>query len=168
MRTDVGMGRVRVRRVTAEELDTCLGIRRVVFIEEQQVPEAEEVDGLDPQATHFLVEWRADEAGYVDEGWVPVGTARLRRVEDATGQPVGKIERVAVLRPYRGQGMGVAIMAEVEAEARRWGLGRVKLAAQEEAVPFYLSLGYRLHGERFMDAGIPHFWMDKGLGVGEG
>ncbi|MCK6506536.1 GNAT family N-acetyltransferase [Myxococcota bacterium] len=164
MRADVQVGRVRVRRVTAEELPTCLEIRRLVFILEQQVPEPEDVDGLDPQATHFLVEWRADESGYVDEGWVAVGTARLRRVQAEDGQPVGKIERVAVLREHRGRGFGVAVMAEVEAEARRWGMLRVKLAAQEAAVPFYLSLGYRAYGERFMDAGIPHFWMDKELG----
>ena len=50
------------------------------------------------------------------------------------------------------------------AEARRWGHLRVKLASQEEAVPFYQALGYRAFGERFMDAGIPHFWMDKALG----
>lgn len=163
MRADVQLERVRVRRVTAEELDTCLWIRRLVFIDEQRVPEPEEVDGLDPVATHFLVEWRADLSGYVDQGWAPVATARLRVVEGADGQPVGKIERVAVLKEHRGQGFGVAVMGEVEAEARRRGLTLVKLAAQETAVPFYLALGYRQYGERFMDADIPHFWMDKAL-----
>lgn len=160
-RTDVELGRLRVRRVTIEELDTCLALRRVVFIEEQAVPEEEEVDGRDGEATHFLAEWRVDESGYVDDGWEPVGTARLRVVEGADGQPWAKAERVAVLADYRGRGVGAALMAELEAEARRHGEVGVKLASQEDAVPFYEGLDYQRHGERFMDAGIPHYWMDK-------
>ncbi len=165
MRTDVELGRLRVRRVTEAELDACLWIRRVVFIDEQAVPEDEELDGLDAESTHFLAEWQADPSGYVDEGWIPVGTARLRPLPDGI---TGKVERVCVLKEHRGTGVGLAIMHEVEAEARRHGRTRLKLASQEDAVPFYERQGYRAFGERFMDANIPHFWMDKELPGCEG
>lgn len=160
MRRDVELGRLRVRRVTEAELETCWEIRRIVFIDEQHVPLDEEIDGLDDQCTHFLAEWQQDDSGYVDHGWVPVGTARLRPLPDGR---TGKVERVCVLKEHRGTGVGLAIMHEVEAEARRHGRSHLKLAAQEDAVPFYERQGYRAFGERFMDANIPHFWMDKDL-----
>ena len=156
------LSRLRVRRVTTAELDVCQAIRRTVFIEEQGVSEDEELDGRDSQAVHFLAEWRVDTSGYVDEGWVAVGTARLRSVPDSAGGPeLAKAERVAVLARHRGHGVGAALMRELEAEARRWGHLRIKLASQQDAVPFYEKLGYHWFGERFQDAGIPHFWMDK-------
>ncbi|RME29380.1 MAG: GNAT family N-acetyltransferase [Deltaproteobacteria bacterium] len=161
-RTDVDIGLLRVRRVTPSELDACFRIRRAVFIEEQSVPEALELDGLDGQATQFLAEWRVDTRGYVDDGWEPVGTARLRVVSDGE-QPVGKAERVAVLPGFRGRGVGQALMSAMEADARRKGLVRIKLASQQDAIGFYERLGYRVFGEPFMDAGIPHRWMDKRL-----
>ncbi len=161
-RTEVDIGLLRVRRVTSTELDTCFQIRRVVFIDEQSVPKDLEMDGLDPDATQFLAEWRVDTSGYVDDGWAPVGTARMRVVEDR-GQPTAKAERVAVLAEYRGRGVGEALMAALETDARRKGLLRVKLASQQDAIGFYEQLGYGLFGEPFMDAGIPHRWMDKHL-----
>lgn len=138
----------RVRLATPEELGLCLDIRRVVFIEEQAVAEDIEVDGRDPEATHFLAE---------REGRL-VGTARLREVHGEA-----KAERVAVLREDRGLGVGVALMVALEAEAARRGLRAVVLGAQEHAVPFYERLGYRVFGAAFLDADIPHRWMRKGL-----
>ncbi|MCB1093402.1 MAG: GNAT family N-acetyltransferase, partial [Verrucomicrobiae bacterium] len=54
-------------------------IRRIVFIEEQGVSEALEIDGRDPECVHALAR---DGSGEV------IGTARLL--------PEGKIGRVAV------------------------------------------------------------------------
>ena len=136
MRSDVGMGRQRVRRVTGEELDVCLEIRRVVFVGEQKVPLEDEVDGRDDQATHYLAEWRQDTSGYVDDGWVPVGTARIRSVVDNQGQRVAKAERVAVLAEHRGHGVGKALMDALETDAKRRGHTVVRLASQESAVTF--------------------------------
>lgn len=135
--------------VTSEaDLETALDIRREVFVEEQGVPEDLELDGLDGEATHFL-------AGRDGE---PVGTARLR---DYDG--IAKVERVAVLEPYRGEGWGERIMAAVEAHAREAGYERVHLAAQVPVVGFYERLGYEVVSEAFMDAGIPHRSMEKPL-----
>ena len=43
---------ITVERTT--DIEACLEIRRRVFIDEQQVTLAEEVDGLDPACEHFL------------------------------------------------------------------------------------------------------------------
>ena len=134
--------------VGLDALDACHALRRVVFVEGQGVPAEREVDGLDPQSTHFLA---------VLDGR-PVGTARMREVDGCA-----KAERVAVLGELRGEGIGRALMDALEEEARRRGLSAVVLGAQDHAVPFYDRLGYRREGDWFEDAGIPHMHMRKSL-----
>ena len=126
-------------------LTRCLALRRRVFIDEQQVPEDLEVDGLDPACVHVLVE--------VDG--VTVGTARLR----ITDEGVAKAERVAVSRSRRGEGIGRRVMRALEREAAARGRDAVVLGAQTDALPFYEKLGYDAYGPEFMDAGIPHRMM---------
>jgi len=126
-------------------------VRRIVFIDEQGVSEAEEMDGRDEDAVH-VVAYDTDESR-------PVGTARLR-VPQAE---VGKIERVAVLEAYRGEGIGVQLMETLEAEAREQGCRQITLHAQTAVEAFYDRLGYRTVSDVFMEADIPHVEMEKEL-----
>ena len=118
--------------------DVASEIRRVVFIEEQQVPLEEEWDGRDGDCRHFLA-LRHD---------IPLGTARLL--------PDGHIGRVAVLSEARGLGIGVALMQAAIEAARHLDHDQVELAAQTHALEFYERLGFTAFGDEFMDAGIPH------------
>lgn len=139
-----------VRRVDAADgLEDALAVRRRVFVEEQGVPEDLEVDGRDGSAAHFVA--------YVDGK--PVGAARLREYAATTG----KVERVAVLEPERGSGVGRALMDAAESAARREGFDEVVLHAQAPVVAFYERLGYEVTSEEFEDAGIPHREMRKRL-----
>ena len=128
-----------VRRT--EDLETCIALRRTVFVEEQKVPEELEVDGLDDEAVHLLAT--------VDGR--PVGTARLFAKGDT-----GKIGRVCVLREARGAGVGVALIRAAVEELRGRGLRRAKLGSQVHAIPFYEKLGFAAEGPVYDDAGIPH------------
>lgn len=121
-----------------------------MFIEEQAVPEALEVDGLDDASTHFV----AEEAERV------IGTARLRPLED---NEAGKAERVAVLAEFRNRGIGGLLMDRLEFEAWRMGLLRVVLHAQVSALEFYRRRGYQEEGPRFFEAGIEHqeMWLPR-------
>ena len=118
-------------------------IRRQVFIEEQKVPEALEWDGEDTEAWHFLA--LADNQ--------PVGAARLL----ASGQ----IGRMSVLRPYRRQGIGSALLQQAEHTAREENIQPLFLHAQIYIKDFYQAHGYEPRGKEFMDAGIPHIEMIK-------
>lgn len=130
-----------------DDLDACLAIRRAVFIEEQAVPEALEIDGLDGRAIHLLA--RA--------GGRPVGTARLM----IAGQ-TGKIGRVAVLPEARGTGLGAALIRAALAEfARRGDVTEARLGAQTHALGFYERLGFTAFGPVYDDAGIPHRDMSR-------
>lgn len=125
-----------------DDLATCLALRRAVFIEEQGVPEAEEVDGRDGGAVHLLA----------TRDGVPVGTARILLLGDT-----GKIGRVCVLRPARGTGAGQALVrAAVAHLAALPGVRRAMLGAQIHALSFYERLGFRAVGPVYEDAGIPH------------
>jgi predicted GNAT family N-acyltransferase len=138
---------------TPAEMEEALTVRRRVFIDEQGVSEAEEIDAYD--ADPATVTTAVHVIGRVDG--VPVATARL--LLDA-GDPYPHIGRVAVLAEQRRRGYGAAVMRALEDEARRRGLGGVTLAAQLHAIPFYEALGYVARGEVFLDARIEHRWMD--------
>ena len=130
---------IRVERT--QDLPTCLTLRRIVFIEEQGVSQAEEVDGLDDGALHLLA--------WVDSR--PVGTARLLLTPD-----YGKIGRVCVLAEARGKGIGAALIRTALEVLRGQGARLAKLGAQTHALGFYEALGFTAEGPEYMDAGIPH------------
>lgn len=126
----------------------ALAIRKVVFIEEQHVDESLEIDELEDKTLHIV--------GYEDE--VPVCTARLLKKED---QSV-KIQRVAVLANYRKRGLGKKLLLEIESIAiKMLGGSRLVLDSQDHAIPFYERIGYTVKGDGFLDAGIPHHFMQK-------
>ncbi len=125
-----------------DDIATCRALRRIVFIEEQGVSEADEVDDLDGQATHLLARMEGR----------PVGSARLLTQGDT-----GKIGRVCVLAEARGAGLGAALIRAAVAEFRnRPGVRQVKLGAQTHALGFYEKLGFAAFGPVYDDAGIPH------------
>ena len=131
-----------VQIAITDDLNTCLALRRVVFIEEQAVPEEDEIDEHDDTAIHLL----AQEAG------VPLGTARI--VLDG---PTAKIGRVCVLAAARGRGVGVGLIrTALQVSARHQGLQQAKLGAQLHALGFYEKLGFRAVGPVYLDAGIEH------------
>jgi predicted GNAT family N-acyltransferase len=130
------------------ELEDAFDVRRDVFIDEQDVSEAEEWDGLDENSIHYVV--------YDD---VPIGTARLR----TPGEGVAKVERVAVRRDYRGEGIGRQLMALLESEAREAGCSTVLLHAQTAVEGFYQRLGYETTSDEFLEADILHVVMEKSL-----
>ena len=114
-------------------------VRERVFVEEQQIPAELEWDDLDSQCIHVLA---------VAANRDVVGTGRL--------EPTGKIGRVAVLKPLRGQGIGTAMVQQLVAEARGAELADVYLHAQVDVLHFYKKLGFYPEGAQFDEAGIPH------------
>jgi predicted GNAT family N-acyltransferase len=125
--------------VSSEDLEKAFSIRRQVFCIEQNVSEEIEMDEFDDVATHILA--------YIDNQ--VVGTARWRFTDDGE-----KMERFAVLKEYRGQGVGEALV--------KYTLDKIKdsnsiyLNAQESVIKFYEKFGFETVGNRFYEADIPH------------
>ncbi|MBO1511568.1 GNAT family N-acetyltransferase [Metabacillus bambusae] len=136
-----------VKQVTTkDQLEDAYSVRRTVFVDEQQVPEEEEIDQFEDDATHIVL--------YDNE--VPVGAARLRVLDG-----IGKLERICVLSSSRKNGAGKLLVNKLEEIAIEQGVSKLKLNAQTHAIPFYERLGYETVSDVFMDAGIPHVTMIK-------
>src|SRR5262245_53742442 len=120
-------------------------IRFVVFVEEQGVPLAMELDEMDEKSIHALA--------FQDGN--PVGTGRLL--------PDGHIGRMAVLKAWRGRGIGGRILGRLMDEARARGDREVVLSAQVSATAFYRGHGFVEEGAEYTDAGIPHRDMRRSL-----
>lgn len=131
-----------------EDLTDCHTLRRIVFMQEQQVSAEDEWDGLDEGAWHYLA--RRDGRA--------VGSLRVLLEGD-----VGILTRVCVLADQRGQGTGAALTRAAVADLRAAGYRAVRLGAQTHALAFYEKLGFVAEGPEFIDAGIPHRWMAMAL-----
>lgn len=135
--TDVGFEvRLADWHVDGERLHA---VRHQVFVVGQQVPAELEWDGIDDACRHAVAE---------DAQGRAIGCGRL--LAD------GHIGRMAVLEPWRGRGVGSALLTRLIDVARKAGLRRVVLNAQTHALPFYARHGFVAHGPEFIEAGIPH------------
>src|SRR5688572_2709641 len=138
--------RWRVRVASWQEDGAALrAIREQVFVVEQSVPLALEWDEFDESSRHVLAEASAS----------PIGTGRLL--------PDGHIGRMAVLRAWRGHGVGSEILRALVGMARDAGHQQAMLNAQVQALQFYRRFGFEAQGREFLEAGIPHVAMARRL-----
>lgn len=132
----------------SELYDESIAIRSEVFIEEQKVDPSLEIDELEDQTVHIV--------GYQDD--LPVCTARLLIKDKDTV----KVQRVAVLSSHRKRGIGRKLLRFIEDSARDdLNASRLILDSQDHAISFYEKEGFSVQGEGFLDAGIPHHFMQK-------
>lgn len=137
------MKKIEVKKVTDElELEKVFAIRKEVFVYEQNCPPKLEWEYED-ESDHFLA--KADGE--------PAGAARWRKT--ANGY---KLERFAVLKAFRGFGVGQAlvkaVLADLPADA-----DHVYLHAQIKAVGLYEKFAFKKSGKEFEEAGIRHYKM---------
>lgn len=114
-------------------------IRTQVFMIEQNVSADLEWDGLDAEAMHLLA--------FNPKG-IAIGCARL-----LSGGSVG---RMAVLKGWRGKGVGRLLLNEAIKIHRQHGVSEIKLSAQIHAITFYESAGFEVCSLPYLDANIMH------------
>lgn len=137
------MAHIKINKISDQEtLKQVFAIRREVFVDEQNCPPELEWEYED-ESTHFLAT--------VDEE--PAGAARWRK----TGNGY-KLERFAVLKKFRGFGVGQALVKAVVADLPE-GAEPVYLHAQIQAVTLYEKFLFEKLGEEFKEAGIRHYKM---------
>jgi predicted GNAT family N-acyltransferase len=121
--------------------DQARHIRFAVFVREQKIDPALELDDFDAVSQHCLA---------IVSGQ-PAGTGRLL--------PDGHIGRMAVLEPYRRHGLGGLILERLVGEAFARGHERVVLSAQAYVERFYARHGFVREGGVYLEAGIEHVSM---------
>ena len=129
-----------------EIISKAYSLRKLVFVEEQKVPEEMELDELDQVALHAVAQ---------DNDRV-VGVLRLVIEGDKA-----HLGRLAVRKELRGQGIGQQLVALSEREAKNLNLKEIYFHAQVHARSFYQKLGYQTRGDIFEEAGIEHIEMYK-------
>ena len=134
----------------ATEIEAAMDLRVRVFVDEQGVDPGEEVDDLDRESVQIV--------GVDDTG--VIATCRLRDL----GGGEWKLERMAVDRRVRRNGVGGRLLAGAEREARERGATEMVLNAQRRAESFYAARGYVPEGDTFLEAEIEHVRMRKELG----
>ncbi|KLT65589.1 GNAT family N-acetyltransferase [Pedobacter sp. BMA] len=127
-----------------EDLDKVFAIRKKVFVEEQNCPPELEWENEDI-STHFLA----------TQNGQPCGACRWRKTELGY-----KLERFAVLKEFRGQGVGRALIAEALSDLPE-DAHYIYLNSQLDAVSLYAKFGFASQGDQFEEAGIQHFKMVK-------
>ncbi|MGZ3753003.1 MAG: GNAT family N-acetyltransferase [Mucilaginibacter sp.] len=136
---------VQVKRVTdSADLEKVFAIRREVFVGEQNCPPELEWENEDV-SNHFLA--------LVDG--VPAGASRWRKTDKGY-----KLERFAVLKNFRGNGVGQelvrAVLNDLPPDA-----DYIYLHAQVDAVTLYERFSFVKIGAEFEEAGIRHYKMEK-------
>ncbi len=124
-----------------EYKDELLDIRNEVFTIEQKVPADLDYDEFDDTSKHVIV--------YSENS--PVATGRI--LSD------GHIGRVAVLKNFRGHGIGRIIIDKLIEYGKAQEYKTVYLGAQLTALGFYERLGFSSYGDMFLDGGLRHIMM---------
>lgn len=123
-------------------------IRKRVFVEEQGFQN--EFDEIDQISKHIVL---------FDENQA-VATCRVFWNEKEQCYHIG---RVAVLKEYRGQGIGEQVMLAAQRCIQDLGGKEIELSGQVRVASFYEKMGYQKQGEEYLDEGCPHVKLRKQL-----
>ncbi len=114
---------------SAKLISKSRSIRNQVFVIEQGIPLELDLDGLDEQSYHALI---------TDNNSL-VATARLTVVEDNNAV----MTRVAVLKEYRGSGIGAKLINAILSHAREISLDLIEIHAHEYLRGYYENFGFK-------------------------
>jgi predicted GNAT family N-acyltransferase len=120
-------------------------VRTPVFIVEQFVTPEFEWDELDTSAVHVLATLNNE----------PIACLRIIDYH--------KIGRMAVLKEWRGMGLGTALLLEAVGICKLHGSTSVYLSAQTHAIGFYQACGFKVTSDIYQDVHIPHVDMQLEL-----
>ena len=134
---------------TALELIFLRNIRIQVFVIEQQIPWQWEFDEFDTTATHLIVEMNQQ----------IIGTGRF--YPSSNDESIYKLGRMAVLKNFRGLGIGSKILNKFEDIAKSKNISEIYLEAQSDKLNFYLKQNYVPKGDKYIMDGIYHNLMSK-------
>ncbi|MFD1744395.1 GNAT family N-acetyltransferase [Rhizobium helianthi] len=140
----------RLEEFSAVDLYALLRLRVDVFVVEQACAYPE-LDGDDLNALHLR---------FLQDG-LPIACARIFQPSPSAHPRIG---RVAVSKDHRGEGLGAALMAEALSTCElAFPSQPIEISAQSYLLAFYTSLGFRPISEEYVEDGLPHIDMLRGV-----
>jgi predicted GNAT family N-acyltransferase len=144
--SQVALSQVTIQQVTWQNAEKPLrAVRTTVFIDEQFVMPEFEWDEIDASAVHLLAM----------HDHQPIACLRIIGYQ--------KIGRMAVLKHWRGMGLGAALLLEAINICRRHESKSIRLSAQTHAIHFYQKAGFKQISDEYCDVHIPHVDMQLTL-----
>jgi predicted GNAT family N-acyltransferase len=135
--------KIEVRKVTdPAALEKVFAIRREVFVGEQNCPPELEWE-FEDESNHFLATSDGE----------PAGACRWRKTDKGY-----KLERFAVLKKFRGKGVGQELVRAVLSDLPK-DAAYVYMHAQLGAISLYEKFNFEKVGPEFEEAGIRHYKM---------
>lgn len=134
---------------TNEEWEKCYDLRWRILRAPWHQPRGSEKDEFENPAITLIA---VDD----EDNIVGTGRAHFNKKDEA------QIRFMAVENYFRGQGVGAAILLELEKKVVDMGARTIVLNSRDTAVEFYKHHGYQLvnNSHTLFDA-IPHFFMAK-------
>lgn len=124
-------------------------IRETVFLDEQGFEK--EYDDNDNIAKHIVIY----------DNSTAVATCRVYWDDEVNCYHIG---RIAVLKPYRGKGLGIRIVSEAENVVKKLGGKEIFISGQLRVAEFYINkLGYTQYGEAYLEENVPHVALKKSV-----
>jgi predicted GNAT family N-acyltransferase len=140
------LNQVKIKQVIWQKAESDLrAIRTPVFIEEQFVTHEFEWDEIDANAVHLLATFDNQ----------PIACLRIIHYQ--------KIGRMAVIKQWRGKGLGASLLREAIDICKKQGSKSICLSAQTHAINFYLKAGFKQTSDEYTDVDIPHVDMQLDL-----
>lgn len=116
--------------------------------------------GLDYTIEQLIEEWDQIHVGIFRSNDALAGCLILKETNPSNI----KMRQLAIDPSYQRMGLGAQLVEFSERLAEARDYKELSLHARQEAVPFYLKLGYKITSEPFEEVGIPHLGMIKILG----
>ena len=134
--------------LTNKELYEILQMRERIFVVEQNCPYLD-ADGVDLNSYHVMLKDGEELVAY------------LRVIEKGARLEEVSIGRVITLKTRRREGLGSIIMREgIKVAKEKFGAKKIKIGAQEYAVPFYEGVGFKvLPNGNYIEDNQPHVYM---------
>ena len=123
-------------------------IRKVVFSEELNIPEACLFDEHDKTCDQFLIK----------NGEITVGALRLRKENNAI-----KLERMAILSKFRKMSFGIKAIDAVKKYCIIESESKIFLDSIYDIRDFYKKCGFKEIGTVFERVGLPHIRMKMSI-----
>ena len=137
------------RELSAEEFFRICEVREQVFVIEQKITLCAELDEQDLHSTHITLSENGKIVAYA-RCYAEEGSAHIGRV----------------LTTVRGKGYGLQVMkATMDVCRAQLGCSHIVLHAQQQVIPFYEKLGFRVTSDLFDECGILHRTMDFPAGI---
>ena len=140
------MGKIHLLKLNYKDQDYLLiqNIRKIVFHDELGISESKIFDRSDKTCDHFLI----------FDGKKIVGSLRILHFDKKI-----KLERMAILKEFRGQGYGNASILQIKEYYSALDFSQIFLDSIYSVREFYRKCGFIEEGEIFQRVGIDHIRM---------